>query len=66
MTRITLADTLTALAQGATPLHESLLVDEADLSLPLIVRMEHGPDGPLFYAQPPWSAFRSGFEPVTH
>lgn len=66
MTRISLADTLTALAQGATPAHESLSVESAELSLPLIVRMERGPSGPLFFAQPPWSAYRSGVEPVTH
>jgi hypothetical protein len=66
MTRITLAQTLTALAEGATPLHDALLVDHAEISLPLILRMEAGPDGPQFFAQPPWSAYRSGFEPITH
>lgn len=66
MTRITLADTLTALAQGATPAHDNLSVESAELTLPLIVRMERGPSGPLFFAQPPWSAYRSGVEPVTH
>ncbi len=66
MTRITLAQTLMALAEGATPLHDALLVDEAEISLPLILRMEAGPDGPQFFAQPPWSAYRSGFEPITH
>jgi hypothetical protein len=64
--RATLADTLTALADGATPLHDMLHIAEAELSLPLIIRMERGPDGPLFFAQPPWSAFRSGVEPITH
>lgn len=66
MTRPDLADTLTALALGVCPDHDHLIVDSAEISLPLIVRMEHGPDGPRFYAQPPYSAFRSGFEPVAH
>ncbi len=66
MTRITLAQTLTALAEGATPLHDALQIDTAEISLPMILRMEHGPDGPQFFAQPPWSAYRSGFEPITH
>lgn len=66
MTRMMLSDTLTALAEGADPGHEYLPVEEADISLPMIVRMEHGPDGPLFFAQPPWSAFRAGVEPVSH
>jgi hypothetical protein len=66
MTRASLADTLTALALGALPEHDHLVVEEAEISLPLLVRMEHGPDGPRFLAQPPWSAFRAGFEPVTH
>ncbi len=66
MTRITLAQTLIALAEGATPLHADLHVETAEISLPLILRMEHGAQGPVFFAQPPWSAFRSGFEPITH
>ena len=66
MSRATLSDTLTALALGADPGHEFLAVEEARISLPMIVRMERGPDGPVFFAQPPWSAFRSGVEPVAH
>lgn len=66
MTRASLSETLTALALGALPEHDHLIVEEAEISLPLLVRMEHGADGPRFLAQPPWSAFHTGFEPVTH
>jgi hypothetical protein len=66
MSRPTLADTLTALAFGAAPQHPHLVVEEAEISLPLLVWIEAAPDGPCFYAQPPWSAFRSGVEPVPH
>ena len=66
MRRPELADTLTALALGACPEHETIVVEAAEISLPLVVRMERGPAGPRFFAQPPWSAFRSGFEPVAH
>lgn len=66
MTRASLADTLTALALGAVPEHDHLVVEEAEISLPLLVRLEHGPDGPRFLAQPPWSIWRTGVEPVTH
>lgn len=66
MRRATLADTLTALAAGAMPDHPHLHVEEAEISLPLIVLMEAGPEGPRFFAQPPWSPFRSGVEPVAH
>lgn len=62
----TLADTLTALVEGATPAHPGLAVEAAEITLPMLVTMEHGPEGPVFRAQPPYSAFRSGFEPVTH
>ncbi len=66
MMRWTLADTLTALAMGATPDHPGIAIERAEIVLPMIVRMERGPDGPLFRAQPPFTAFRSGFEPVAH
>ena len=66
-----LADTLTALALGACPPEadggpDRLQVEAVEISLPLIVRLERGPDGPRFLAQPPWTAFRAGFEPVAH
>lgn len=66
MKRWTLADTLTALAMGATPDHPGIAVERAEIALPMVVTMEHGAEGPLFRAQPPFTAFRSGFEPVTH
>lgn len=66
MTRIPLAETLTALAEGALPHHEHLVVEAAELSLPLLITMDYGPDGPRFFAQPPNSAYRSGVEPVHH
>lgn len=66
MRRPVLSDTLTALAFGACPDQDQLRVESVEISLPLIVRVEHGSSGPRFYAQPPWSAFRSGFEPVAH
>lgn len=66
MRRPDLADTLTELAFGANPDHDHLHVESVEISLPLIVVVEHGPVGPRFLAQPPWSAFRSGFEPVAH
>jgi hypothetical protein len=66
MSRRTLSETLTALALGAAPDHPHLVVEEAEISLPLLVRMEAGPDGLRFHAQPPWSAYRSGVEPVAH
>ena len=66
MTRMPLADTLTALALGATPSHDHLQVEEAELRVPLLVSLERGADGPVFLAQPPWSAWRSGVEPVAH
>lgn len=66
MKRARLSETLTALAEGATPDHPGLTVTEAEIDLPLIVSMEAGPDGPEFVAHPPWSAFRSGFEPIVH
>jgi hypothetical protein len=66
MKRRTLADTLTELAFGAAPDHPHLVVEEAEISLPLLVLMEAGPQGPRFYAQPPWSAYHSGVEPVAH
>ncbi|MGI9506859.1 MAG: hypothetical protein ACR2RE_27780 [Geminicoccaceae bacterium] len=58
--------TLTALIEGATPDHPAIAIEEAEIALPLIVTMSVGRDGPEFQAQPPWSAFRSGFEPVAH
>ncbi|GAA3876780.1 hypothetical protein [Celeribacter arenosi] len=66
MTRTSLSQTLTALIDGVTPGHDGLTVQEAHIDLPLIVRMEHGPTGPVFTATPPFSIFHSGFEPVTH
>jgi hypothetical protein len=66
MRRATLSDTLTELATGASPDHPHLCVEEAEISLPLVVLMEAGPSGPCFYAQPPWSPYRSGIEPVAH
>ncbi|WP_372571760.1 hypothetical protein [Ruegeria jejuensis] len=66
MIRATLAQTLTALADGATPEHPGLYVTEAEIDLPLLVSLERGADGPVFVAHPPWSAFRSGFEPIAH
>ncbi|MGQ0564362.1 MAG: hypothetical protein ACT4OK_04745 [Gemmobacter sp.] len=66
MTRMTLAQTLTALAEGAAPRHDHLTVEEAEISLPMLVLVERGPDGPVFIAHPPYSAYRAGIEPVTH
>lgn len=66
MTRPTLAQTLTSLAHGATPAHPGLTVTEAEINLPLVVAMEHGPDGPVFVAHPPASVYRTGFDPVAH
>ena len=66
MSRPELTDTLTALALGACRTTTHIAVEEAEISLPLVVRMERGLDGPRFYAQPPFSAFHSGFEPVVH
>jgi hypothetical protein len=66
MTRIPLSRTLTALIEGATPHHPGLAVEEAEIRLPLLLRMERGPDGPVFSAQPPHSPFRQGVEPVFH
>lgn len=66
MTRATLAQTLTALAEGATPHHPGLSVEEAEISLPLVVSVQRGPDGPEVLAHPPWSVFRAGIEPVAH
>ena len=37
MTRASLSDTLTALALGALPEHDHLIVEEAEISLPLLV-----------------------------
>jgi len=64
--RPSLAETLLALAEGVMPAHPLLAVEEAEIALPLIVRFEAGTDGPRFTAQPPYSAFHSGFEPVHH
>ena len=66
MSRLNLSQTLTALIEGVTPDHPMLVIEEANIALPLLVRMERGPDGPVFLAQPPYSAFRSGVEPVAH
>lgn len=66
MIRPTLAQTLTALAEGATPTHPGLSVAEAEIDLPLIVTLEHGTSGPVLVAHPPFSVFRSGFDPVAH
>jgi hypothetical protein len=67
MTRRTLAETLTALVEGATPVHPGLVVEEAEIELPLIVTLEPTRAGPaVLRAQPPSSAFRSGVDPVTH
>lgn len=66
MTRATLSQTLTALAEGASPRHDHLTVDEAEIVLPMLVSVERGPDGPVVIAHPPYSAFRSGVEPVAH
>jgi len=66
MKRMTLAETLIALADGATPDNPGVTVEEAHIDLPLVVAMEHGATGPVFIAHPPWSAFRSGMEPVAH
>ena len=65
-TRPTLSETLTALIDGVNPDHPDLIIQDAEISLPLLVRMEYGRDGPIFRAQPPFSAFRSGVEPVAH
>jgi hypothetical protein len=66
MSRAQLTDTLTALAMAVMPDHDHLIVEEAEISLPLIVRLERGPHGARICAQPPFSAFHSGFEPVVH
>ena len=66
MTRWTLSETLTALVEGATPEHPGITIEAAEIALPMLVTMEHGTHGPLFRAQPPFSAYHSGFEPVAH
>ena len=66
MIRPTLAETLIALVEGATPAHPGIAVEEAEIALPLVVTLERGKDGPLFCAQPPFSAYHSGVEPVAH
>lgn len=66
MTRLSLSQTLTALIEGVTPDHPGLAIEEAEIRLPLLVRLEHGPDGPVLTAQPPYSAFHAGIDPVAH
>lgn len=66
MSRWTLSDTLTALIEGATPEHPGIAIEAAEIALPMLVTMERGTHGPLFRAQPPFSAYHSGFEPVAH
>lgn len=66
MTRLQLSQTLTALIEGVTPEHPEMAIEEAEIRLPLLVRMEHGSDGPVFTAQPPYSAYHSGIDPVAH
>ncbi len=66
MRRLTLAQTLIALVEGATPAYPGMAVEEAEIDLPLIVTLEWGGKGPVFRAQPPFSAYRSGVEPVMH
>jgi hypothetical protein len=64
--RPTLAQTLIAQVEGATPAHPAITVEEAEIALPLIVTLERGREGPVLRAQPPFSAYRSGIEPVAH
>ena len=66
MTRMMQSDTLIALIEGVTPEQPYLGIDEAEIELPMMVRMVHGRDGPAFVAHPPYSAYRSGVEPVVH
>ncbi|MFV0385048.1 hypothetical protein [Paracoccus sp. (in: a-proteobacteria)] len=61
-----LAQTLTALVDAATPRHPALTVTEAEISLPLVVSVARGADGPVITAHPPWSMFPTGFDPVAH
>ncbi len=61
-----LSETLTAMVEGASPQHPSLVVEEVEIKAPMLVRLEHGAEGPRFVAHPPHSIWRSGFEPVAH
>ena len=61
-----LSQTLFALIDAVTPPHDGIAVESAEIDLPLIVRLEWGADGPVLTATPPYSAYHSGFDPVTH
>jgi len=61
-----LSETLIAMAGAVMPRHDSLAVEEVEITAPMLVRLEHGADGPCFVAHPPYSIWRSGFEPVAH
>lgn len=64
--RIPLHRTLSALIDGVTPDHPELAIEEAEINLPLQVRLEHGVNGPVLTAHPPHSAYLSGVNPVVH
>lgn len=64
--RISLSQTLNALIDGINPDHPDMGIEEVEISIPLLVQMEHGPNGPVFHASPPYSAFLSGVNPVAH
>lgn len=66
MTRPPLSQTLTALIEGVTPSHPGLAVEEAEIDLPLIVKLETEGGKPVLTAQPPYSPYHQGLEPVFH
>ena len=63
----TLSDTLIELARAiVAPPGVGLVVTEAELSVPLEVRLERSRDGLQVFAQPAHSRWKSGFLPPTH
>ncbi len=64
--KLQLAHTLNAIIDGINPAHPELHITEAEISIPLYLRLERGENGPVFFATPPFSAFKSGIRPVAH
>jgi len=67
MSRVPLAETLIALAEGVQPPRGAgLIVTEAEIEMPLEVQWTSRGDGPVFFAAPPHTRWKSGIAPRVH
>jgi len=61
-----LSETLVELAASVTPSGEGLVVTEAEITIPLEIRLDRSRQGLIVRAQPGHSRWKAGFLPPVH